>query len=148
MAHIIVDGYNMIRRLHRFLLAESAGLAAGRDALLMALEEFGAQYGHAITVVFDGAGRPLFGDAELPSYERFAGIDVLFSGRGQSADEVISKLIALERKQSCSGESPPNDLLLITDDFGLRDEAIACGAFVRSPTEFLEAMEGRRPLAY
>ncbi len=148
MAHIIVDGYNMIRRLHRFLLAESAGLSAGREALLMALEEFGARHGHAITVVFDGAGRPLFGDAGLPSYERFAGVDVVFSGRGQSADEVISKLIALERKQGLSGDAPPHDLLLVTDDFGLRDEAIRRGAFVRSPVELLEAMEGRRQLAY
>lgn len=148
MAHIIVDGYNMIRRLHRFLLAESAGLSTGRDALLLALEEFGARHGHAITVVFDGAGRPLFDDARLPSYERFAGIDVVFSGRGQTADEVISRLVALEREQCRSGECEPHDLLLITDDFGLRDEAAGSGAFVRSPVELLEAMEGRRPLAY
>ena len=127
MAHIIVDGYNMIRRLHRFLLAESSGLSTGRDALLMALEEFGARRGHAITVVFDGAGRPVFDDARLPSFERFAGIDVVFSGRGQSADEVISKLIALERERGASGDGAPCDLLLVTDDVELRDEAIMRG---------------------
>ncbi len=150
MAHIIVDGYNMIRRVHRFLMAESLGLESGRDALLMALETYGAQHGHAITVVFDGHGRPLFEDANLPSFERFAGIDVFFSGRGQTADTVISRLIARERDAIKQGEfiGTPPDIVLITDDFDLRDEAIQQGAFVRSPEEFVEALEGRRPLRY
>ena len=144
MARLLVDGYNAIRRIERLLEAELGGLEAGRDALLLALEEYGAATGMEITVVFDAGGRPPEGDA-LQSRERFAGVDVIYSRRGQSADFEIERMLddySKERKES------PYDLILVTDDLGLKDAAIGCGAFVASPRELERAMDESCPLPY
>ncbi len=144
MATLIIDGYNAIRRIERFLAAEKGGLEAGRDALLMALEAYGAATGMEIIVVFDGGGRPA-GDEALGRATSFAGVDVIYSGRGQSADFEIDRILktyAKERKQN------PYDLILVTDDFGIRDDAMGCGAFVASPDDLDRAMMEGRALPY
>ncbi len=145
MATLIVDGYNAIRRIERFLAEENeGGLEAGRDALLMALEAYGATTGMEITVVFDGGGRPA-SDGDVGRAARFAGVDVIYSRRGQSADFEIDrrlKIYAKERKQH------PYDLILVTDDLGIRDDAMGCGAFVASPSDLERAMMEGRALPY
>ncbi|MFH1829424.1 MAG: NYN domain-containing protein [Pseudomonadota bacterium] len=141
MAHIIVDGYNFIRRIPPFLEAEQEGLEQGREALLMALEEYGAQNSYWITAVFDGCGRPGFEDFELSSKDRFAGIDVMFSAKGQSADVIILGMVE-------KGAEDAQEMIVVTDDFELRDEAAARGAYVKSALEFFNAMEEKRPIEY
>jgi len=144
MTHLLIDGYNVIRRIDRFLEAEREGLRAGREALLMELEAYGAATGLAITVVFDGGGRPA-GDDSLEGRERFAGVDVVYSGRGRSADFEIH-LMLMEHARERTKD--PHDLVLITDDFGLRDEAMGLGAFVSSPARLDEAMRSGGKLPY
>lgn len=144
MARIIVDGYNAIRRIPRLTEAEAEGLAQGRFALLMALEEYGARTGFEITVVFDGSGRPA-DDHALESRERFAGIDVIYSEKGRSADMEIERLLMQYARERLEN---PCDLLLITDDNDLRDHALHFGAFSVSQDELAAAMESGRRISY
>jgi predicted RNA-binding protein with PIN domain len=149
MPHIIVDGYNCIRRIPRFLSAESRGLESGRYALLIALEDYAARHGYEVTVVFDGANRSASFHADVPRQDTFAGIDILFSGRGQSADAAIIELVQTIRREIEAGErTPGGGEIVVTDDFGIRDEVIELGAFVKSTAELFAAMESGERLLY
>ena len=149
MAHILVDGYNFIRRIPLFAETERAGLESARESLLMALEEYGVQHGYTITAVFDGGGRPECDGALLPSKDRFAGIDVIFSGKGQSADVIILEMLETARSKAMGDpESSAEEMIVVTDDYGLRDEAIERGAYVKSAHEFFKALEEGHPIEY
>lgn len=149
MPHLIIDGYNFIRRVPRFVEAEREGLESGRYALLLALEKYAARWGYRVTVVFDGGSRPAHMDVESPREDRFAGIDIIYSERGQSADTAIVGLLESQRKARERGEAYPDDGdIVITDDFGIRDDALGCGAFVKSTEELIEAMEEVKRLRF
>ncbi len=150
MALLLIDGYNAIRRIPRFRRVEGGGLASGREAFLMALEEYAAASGHAAIVVFDGAGRPA-GDAALSTHETFAGVDVLFSKRGQSADTMLADLLRRLRAGEVEGYAhagAPGEIIVISDDIEVRDAAFALGGFARSPDMLDEAMRGVREITY
>ncbi len=149
MPHIIIDGYNFIRRVPRFLKAEGEGLEEGRYALLAALEEYAAGCGYRVTVVFDGGARPAHIDADFPREDKFAGIDIVYSDRGQSADTAIAEMLVSLGKERRDGSAYPGDgEIVVTDDLGIRDEAIEKGAFVKSTEELMEAMEQKKRLAF
>jgi predicted RNA-binding protein with PIN domain len=147
MAHIIVDGYNIIRRVESFLAAEREGIESGRFALLLALEEYAARFGYRVTAVFDGGGRPSHLGAGTPREERFAGIDVVFSGRGESADAAILRLLQDLREKRTAGDGPCDAAeIVVSDDYAIRDEAIEFGAFIKSTDDLFRAMQGQKRL--
>lgn len=149
MPHLIIDGYNFIRRIPTFLAAEDEGLEEGRYALLLALEEYAAMQGYRVTVVFDAGARPSHMDDGFPREEKFAGIDIIFSERGQSADTAIVKLLGEIREERKEGRAYPDDgEIVVTDDFGIRDDALESGAFVKSSEQLFEAMENKERLSY
>ncbi|MCF8110699.1 MAG: NYN domain-containing protein [Desulfobacteraceae bacterium] len=90
--HLIIDGYNLIRRSARLSLAEAEGLELGRQALIDRLAAYKRIKGHKITVVFDGAAN--HDDFFKGTSEK--GIRVKFSRSGQTADSVIKKMAARE----------------------------------------------------
>ncbi len=149
MPHLIVDGYNFIRRVPRFLAAEGEGLEEGRYAFLLALEEYAAMLGYRVTVVFDAGARPEHMDEGFPREEKFAGIDIVFSERGQSADTAIVKLLHKIREERKEGRAYPDDgEIVVTDDFGIRDDVLEKGAFVKSTDDLFRAMEEKERLSY
>ncbi len=77
-AHLIVDGYNVTKRGFGDLSLEHQ-----RARLITALAGIAAQSGAEITVVFDGAEKMV----AVPGIPR--GLRVLFSRKGQTADELI-----------------------------------------------------------
>lgn len=141
----MIDGYNMIRRIPHFKMVEREGLESGRDALLLELERYGAAHGYSITVVFDGSGRPSPESGPLPHRESFAGIDVVFSEKGQTADDAMILMVGELRSNRLEN---PVDIVVVSDDYGIRDAAILEGAFVRSPWDLFGAMKEGRPLFY
>lgn len=143
MARIIVDGYNAIRRIPRLIEAEAGGLENGRFALLLALEEYGAKTGFDITVVFDAGGRT--SDEALGGTEKFAGVDVIYSGMGESADMEIERLLVRHAEERLED---PCDLILVTDDLDLKDEALHSGAFCVSQTKLAAAMKSGTKISY
>ena len=84
-AHLIVDGYNVTKRGFADM-----SLDQQRKRLITGLGGIAAQTGDEITVVFDGAER-VHG---LPPAPR--GVRVLFSRKGDTADELIRQLVRAE----------------------------------------------------
>jgi predicted RNA-binding protein with PIN domain len=84
-AHLVVDGYNVTKRGFAEMSLEQQ-----RKRLITGLGGIAAQTGDEVTVVFDGAER-VHG---LPPAPR--GVRVLFSRKGDTADELIRQLVRAE----------------------------------------------------
>ena len=85
---IIIDGYNLIR-LSDLRQYERTSLEEGRKALIRLLAEYGKGRRHAVTVVFDGWRDGSFHEER----ERQQGVEIIYSRRGEKADEVIKRII-------------------------------------------------------
>ena len=94
--HLIVDGYNVIRQSPRLQFLDAMDLQAGREALLELLAHYRRRSHHQITVVFDGWQR---GDLK-ETRDRYQGILIVYSRRGERADEVIKRLLHQERERA------------------------------------------------
>ena len=84
-AHLVIDGYNVTKRGYGDLSLEQQ-----RKRLVSGLGGIAAQTGAEVTVVFDGAERVV----GLPPAPR--GVRVLFSKKGETADELIRRLVRAE----------------------------------------------------
>jgi predicted RNA-binding protein with PIN domain len=84
-AHLIVDGYNVTKRGFAEMSLEQQ-----RNRLVAALGLLATQTGAEVTVAFDGAER-VHG---LPPAPR--GVRVLFSRKGETADELVRRLVRAE----------------------------------------------------
>jgi predicted RNA-binding protein with PIN domain len=84
-AHLIVDGYNVTKRGF-----PDVSLELQRGRLVSGLGGLAAQSGAEVTAVFDGAEKMV----ALPSPPR--GVRVLFSRKGETADELIRQLVRAE----------------------------------------------------
>lgn len=87
MAHILIDGYNLIGIAHR-------ELEKARNAIIERLHRYASLKGHDITIVFDGwkDGKP----AETKM--RIGSVNIIYSRLGEKADLVIKKILSEERK--------------------------------------------------
>ncbi|NUT35863.1 MAG: hypothetical protein HOV79_22640 [Hamadaea sp.] len=84
-AHLVVDGYNVTKRGY-----PEVSLEQQRTRLIGALGGLAAQTRVEVTVVFDGAEK-VHG---LPPAPR--GVRVLFSRKGETADELVRRLVRAE----------------------------------------------------
>jgi predicted RNA-binding protein with PIN domain len=85
-AHLIVDGYNVTISAW----GDTLTLEQQRNRLVQGLGTLAAQTGSEVTVVFDGAD-PVFGVRPAAR-----GVRVLFSAKGQIADDVVVDLARVE----------------------------------------------------
>ena len=94
--HIIIDGYNLIRQSDLLRRFEKISLESGRGELIRRLSLYKKSRKHRITVVFDGweSGSP------VEERERCGGITILFSRKGEKADEVIKRLASSCEEQT------------------------------------------------
>jgi predicted RNA-binding protein with PIN domain len=83
--HLVVDGYNVTKTGY-----PEVSLEQQRSRLVSGLGGLAAQTGAEVTVVFDGAERVV----GLPPTPR--GVRVLFSRKGETADELIRRLVRAE----------------------------------------------------
>lgn len=83
-AHMIVDGYNVTKRGYAEMSLEQQ-----RNRLVTAMGLVAAQTGAEVTVVFDGAER-------VHGLSNPRGVRVLFSKKGETADELIRRLVRAE----------------------------------------------------
>jgi predicted RNA-binding protein with PIN domain len=116
--HLIVDGYNVLAGAGSL----SGHLESARDRLVHDLAAYRHRKHHAITVVFDGwqQGRP------SERREHRAGVEVIYSKRGERADQVIQRL-AREYGTDCA---------VVSSDHEIVNAARAHGAFVMGSQEF------------
>jgi hypothetical protein len=100
--HIIVDGYNLIRRSDELKRFDKKSLEEGREALLRHLMRYKKHKGHKITVVFDGWESGSFQEKK----DRQGGIEIIYYRRGEKADEVIKRL----------GQCQSEEFVVVTSD--------------------------------
>ena len=86
LVHLLVDGYNVTKGGYGDL-----SLQAQRSRLLSGLGALAARTAAEVTVVFDGAERVAPLAASAPR-----GVRLLFSAEGETADEVLRRLVRLE----------------------------------------------------
>jgi predicted RNA-binding protein with PIN domain len=106
----VVDGYNVTKRGFAEMSLEQQ-----RKRLITGLGGIAAQTGDEITVVFDGAER-VHG---LPPAPR--GVRVLFSRKGDTADELIRQLVR--------AEPPGRPIVVISSDREVADGVRRHGAY-------------------
>ena len=121
---ILVDGYSLLHNWPELANGWPWHSAAARGELIRRLTLYQDAYGTLITVVFDGGGAPAA--ASTPEME------VLYSRRGKTADEMIERAV---HRFSAYGE-----VLAVTDDQAERETVISlggcgagCGARARKP---------------
>ncbi|MBI5583204.1 MAG: NYN domain-containing protein [Deltaproteobacteria bacterium] len=86
---ILIDGYNLIRNFPPLARTEQQDFSRGREMLLKWLAAYRQEHPGTILVVFDGAQ----GGGYQEERDLFRGIQVIYSPRGQTADDIIKGLI-------------------------------------------------------
>ena len=116
--HLIIDGYNLLGRTGGL----SDHIESARESLLQVLAAYRHRKNHAITVVFDGwqQGQP------TERREHRAGVQVIYSKRGERADQVIQRL-AREYGADCA---------VVSSDHEVARSAKVSGAFILGAQEF------------
>ena len=120
--HLIIDGYNLLGVRGQVGRTDGRGGEAARDQLVRDLVLYRQRKGHAITVVFDGWQQGF----ATGHREHRSGIEVVFSPRGQRADQVIQRL----------AEEYAADCAVVSSDHEVSNFARGCGAFVITAAEF------------
>jgi predicted RNA-binding protein with PIN domain len=123
---ILIDGYNLIRRIPELREADRSDLAEGREALLEQLSLYRRGKQHRITVIFDGADAIHHGG----SSEKTVGIAVRYSARGRSADQEII--------EACRNSQAD---LLVSGDRELTDAAARNDITAVSPDLFWDKVQ-------
>jgi uncharacterized protein len=116
--HLIIDGYNLLGLTGRL----SARLERAREELLRTLASYRHRTGHPLTVVFDGwqQGQP------MEQQEHRAGVEVIYSKRGEKADQVIQRLV----------REYGTDCAVVSSDREIVNVARSHRAFVMGAQEF------------
>ena len=117
--HVIIDGYNLLGCSGR---GQDRHSEIVRESLLRDLATYRQRKGHALTVVFDGWQQGL----PLEQREHRSGVQVVYSKRGERADQVIQRL-AREYGADCA---------IVSSDHEVMNHAKVHGAFVMSAQEF------------
>jgi predicted RNA-binding protein with PIN domain len=87
--HLIIDGYNLLHVTLPLFQGVSEDLQRRREQLIDQLSSYRQKKPFEITVVFDGWR----GGWVTEKRERNKGIDLIFSKLGETADEVIKRLV-------------------------------------------------------
>ncbi|HLZ35479.1 MAG TPA: NYN domain-containing protein [Nitrospira sp.] len=126
--HLIIDGYNLLACTGRIGIGGNPQSELARESLLRDLAAYRQRKGHALTVVFDGwqQGQPIEGR------EHRAGVQVIYSKRGERADQVIQRLVR-EYGAHCA---------IVSSDHEIVDHARGYGAFVMGAPEFAAKLQG------
>jgi len=121
-AHLVIDGYNVTKTGFADLALEQQ-----RTRLVSGLAGVVARTGAEITVVFDGAERL----PAAPAAPR--GVRVLFSRRGETADELIRRLVRAEPRG--------RPVIVISSDKEVADGVRRAGAYPVASAVLLQRLD-------
>ena len=125
--HVVIDGYNLIRRSGTLRAEEELSLEHGREALVEKLRQYKRVKRHRITVVFDGADKMTLGEEKTQQ----KGIKIVYSRQGKTADSVIRRI--------CRDQG--ENVVVVTADGELASYAESCGSVVMASEEFEAKVE-------
>ena len=124
---LLIDGYNLLCVFGK-RRPEPAGEADEvREALIARLALYSQRRGYPVTVVFDAWRGP----TGLEHHEHRSGVQVVFTKRGERADQVIQRL-AREYGRACA---------VVSSDLEIVQTAKSHGAFVMKSQEFKVKLE-------
>jgi predicted RNA-binding protein with PIN domain len=127
--HLLIDGYNYIGRTSLALMFGTADSGSARDYLLQQLAEYRKVKQTRITVVFDAYS----GVHLLRSRTSYKGIEVIYSGRDETADDVIGQMM----------ETQPAGLVMVSSDRALIDKAKRLGVVFMVPGRLEATLSGK-----
>jgi predicted RNA-binding protein with PIN domain len=128
---VLVDGYSVLHAWPRFATrkARQLSLQQRREALVGLLRQYADHSRRRVMVVFDG-----YAAKHKPEKQEAAhGVEVLFSERGKTADDLIERLVAQSEHKS--------SILVVTSDNMERHTVEASGAQSASAEVFEAEVE-------
>jgi predicted RNA-binding protein with PIN domain len=128
MIHLIIDGYNYIHRVRSGSSVDGLNLEMLRRELLERLFQYKKDRGVRITAVFDARGGYNLGRQR----EGYKGVDVVYAGEGETADDVIIGWIREKR----AGR------IVVTSDRAIIDEAKKAGVPFMTPVAMEQSVVG------
>ncbi len=132
LVRILVDGYSLLHAWPELAPGAARHSARAREELVQILTQFHDATGEPITIFFDGAGAP----PGTPKAQSSRGMEVLFSGPGQTADDLIER--AAHRFQDFG------EVLVVTNDLTERDLVSGFGSSFSSCENFIRRIGGAR----
>jgi uncharacterized protein len=131
---LAVDGYNIIhawKDLNDW--KDAAGFDAAREMLITRLQDYAGYAGIYVILVFDAH----MGFHKKASVERKAGIDIVFTGSGETADHYIERVADELQGKDC-------EYFVATSDSLEQSIVLGRGGVRLSPRELAEDMERER----
>lgn len=128
--HLIIDGYNLLGALGQVGADQGSRADSGREQLIRDLAAYRQRKAHAITVVFDGWQHGI----GTEHHEHRAGVQVIYSRRGERADQVIQRLVR-DFGSACA---------VVSSDHEIVNYARNQGALVIAATEFVSRLDHAR----
>lgn len=127
---ILVDGYSVLHAWPKLRKLAGRSLEHQREALVRVLRQFADQTGQRVTVVFDGYAAKRKPESTAPT----PGIEVIFSEKGKTADDVIERTVGQAER--------PSGILVVTSDNVERQTVEGLGARSVSAEVFEAEVEG------
>ncbi len=124
---LLIDGYNLLWACGKQGSEQASAADEAREALIARLSLYSQRKGHPVTVVFDAWREP----TGLEHQENRTGVRVVFTKRGERADQVIQRL-AREYGRACA---------VVSSDLEIIQTAKSHGAFVMKSHEFKVKLE-------
>ena len=129
LVRILVDGYSLLHNWPELAPGRARHSAAARAELIHVLTRYQDAISTPITIFFDGSGAP----PNVPKNESNSAVEVLFSGAGKTADDMIER--AAHRFQAYG------QVMAVTNDNAERDIVIGLGGHACSCENFIRMIE-------
>jgi len=126
--HLIIDGYNV---MHALPVEKEWPGKASKDRRAFFIGAVGAYLGgrsHRATLVFDGTK----GGEDMGGHETHGSLEVVYSRRGEEADEVIKRMLEV------SGN--PREVLVVSSDKGITGYVRSMGGSVAGAHELVKRL--------
>ncbi len=130
---MIVDAYNVMHSDPELEGLMRLDLEAARDSLVERLAGYCSREVRRVTLVFDAGGS----EGAATSEDVTGNLRVVYTARGQSADDYIERMIYSEKRPFASA-------VVVTADYAQQRVAQGAGLARMTPAEFLEVLEEAR----
>ena len=128
VVRILIDGYSLLHSWPQLAHGQPRHSAMARDELIHILRLYSDAASTPITIVFDGGGHR----GTRARNEPEGSVEVLFSRRGQTADQIIERVTHRMK--------PYGEVLVVTDDHAERETVISMGGFASSCDNFVRTV--------
>jgi len=129
LIRILVDGYSLLHDWPELAPGKARFSAAAREELIQKLADYQDTSHTPITIFFDGSNPR--GQAQRP--EKPAGIEVLYSHQGQTADQMIERAAHRFREYG--------EVMAVTNDIAERETVISLRGLACSCLNFINMVE-------